>query len=162
MHRSKLSEILLLFSSIIICQLAGFVGSLFTTPSIPRWYAGINKPPFNPPNWVFAPVWTTLFLLMGISLYLVWRTGLNDKNVKIGVAVFLFQLILNVLWSLLFFGHQSPFAAFIEIIFLWIAILASIILFFRISWVAGTLLIPYILWVSFASVLNFSIWRLNL
>lgn len=162
MQRSKLGEFLILFSSIIICQLAGFIGSLFTTPSIPSWYAGINKPSFNPPNWVFAPVWTTLFLLMGISLYLVWRTGLNDKNVKIAIAVFVFQLVLNSLWSYLFFGLHSPFAAVIEIIFLWIAILASIILFFRISWVAGTLLIPYILWVSFASVLNFAIWRLNI
>jgi benzodiazapine receptor len=162
MHRSKLSEILLLFSSIIICQLAGIIGSLFTTPSIPSWYAGINKPSFNPPNWVFAPVWTTLFLLMGISLYLVLRTGFNDKNVKIALAVFIFQLVLNSLWSFLFFGLHSPFLAFIEIIFLWIAILASIILFFRISWVAGILLIPYILWVSFASVLNFTIWRLNI
>jgi benzodiazapine receptor len=162
MHRSKLSEILLLFSSIIICQLAGIIGSLFTTPSIPSWYAGINKPSFNPPNWVFAPVWTTLFLLMGISLYLVLRTGLNEKDVKIGIAVFIFQLVLNSLWSFLFFGLHSPFSAFIEIIFLWIAILASIILFFRISGVAGILLIPYILWVSFASVLNFAIWRLNI
>jgi tryptophan-rich sensory protein len=162
MQRSKLSEILLFFSSIIICQLAGFIGSLFTTPSIPSWYAGINKPSFNPPNWVFAPVWTTLYLLMGISLYLVLRTGLNDKNVKMALAVFIFQLVLNSLWSFLFFGLHSPFTAFIEIIFLWIAILTSIILFFRISWVAGVLLIPYILWVSFASFLNFAIWRLNI
>lgn len=162
MQRSKISEFLILFVSIIICQLAGVIGSIFTTSAIPRWYAGINKPSFNPPNWVFAPVWTTLFLLMGISLYLVWRKGLNEKDIKIAVAVFVFQLILNALWSFLFFGLESPFAAFIEIIFLWIAILASIILFFRISWVAGALLIPYILWVSFASVLNFAIWRLNI
>jgi len=162
MQRSKIGEILILFSSIIICQLAGVIGSLFTTPSIPRWYANINKPSFNPPSWVFAPVWTTLYLLMGISLFLVWRTGLNEKEVKIAVAVFVFQLVLNSLWSFLFFGLQSPFAAFIEILFLWIAILASIILFLRISWVAGVLLIPYLLWVSFASILNFAIWRLNI
>jgi benzodiazapine receptor len=162
MQRSKIGEILILFSSIIICQLAGIIGSVFTTPAIPRWYANINKPSFNPPNWVFAPVWTTLYLLMGISLFLVWRTGLNEKDIKIAVAVFILQLVLNALWSFLFFGLESPFAAFIEIIFLWAAILISIILFFRISWVAGALLIPYILWVSFASVLNFSIWRLNI
>lgn len=162
MQRSKIVETLILFSSIIICQLAGFIGSVFTTPAIPRWYANINKPSFNPPNWVFAPVWTTLYLLMGIALFLVLRKGLNEKDVKIAIAVFALQLILNSLWSFLFFGLESPFAAFIEIIFLWIAILISIILFYHISWVAGALLIPYILWVSFASVLNFSFWRLNL
>jgi benzodiazapine receptor len=162
MQRSKINEILILFASIIICQLAGVIGSLFTTPSIPRWYANINKPSFNPPNWVFAPVWTTLFLLMGISLYLVLRTGLNYKNVKIAFAVFIFQLVLNVLWSFLFFGLGSPFAAFIEIIFLWIAILITTILFYSLSKVAGILLIPYLLWVSFASVLNFYIWRVNI
>ncbi len=162
MQRSKISEILILFSSIIICQLAGFIGSIFTTSSIPTWYASLNKPSFNPPNWVFAPVWTVLYLLMGIALYLIWRKGLSDKNVKIAFMVFVFQLVLNSLWSFLFFGLESPFAAFIEIIILWIAILVSIILFFRISWIAGVLLIPYILWVSFASVLNFAIWRLNI
>ena len=162
MQRSKIGEILILFSSIIICQLAGIIGSLFTAPSIPLWYANINKPSFNPPNWVFAPVWTTLYLLMGIALFLVWRKGLKEKDIKIAFAVFIFQLILNSLWSFLFFGLESPFAAFIEIIFLWIAILISIILFSRISKAAAILLIPYILWVGFASVLNFAFWRLNI
>lgn len=162
MQKSKIGEVLILFSSIIICQLAGIIGSIFTTPAIPTWYANINKPTFRPPNWVFAPVWTTLFLLMGIALFLVLRKGLNKKDIKIAISVFAFQLVLNTLWSFLFFGLKSPFAAFVEIIFLWIAILASIILFFRISRPAGALLIPYILWVSFASILNFSIWRLNI
>ena len=162
MQRSKIGEILILFSSIIICQLAGIIGSLFTAPSIPLWYANINKPSFNPPSWVFAPVWTTLYLLMGIALFLVWRKGLKRKDLKIAFAVFIFQLILNTLWSILFFGLKSPFVAFIEIVLLWISILISIILFFRISKVAGALLIPYLLWVSFASVLNFAIWRLNI
>ena len=161
MQRSKIGEVLILFSSIIICQLAGFIGSIFTTPAIPSWYANINKPSFRPPNWVFAPVWTTLYLLMGIALFLVLRKGLNEKDIKIAVAVFILQLVLNALWSFLFFGLESPFAAFIEIIFLWAAILISIILFFQISRVAGALLIPYILWVSFASVLNFAIWQMN-
>jgi benzodiazapine receptor len=162
MQKSKIGEVLILFSSIIICQLAGIIGSIFTTPAIPTWYANINKPTFRPPNWVFAPVWTTLFLLMGIALFLVLRKGLNKKDIKIAISVFAFQLVLNTLWSFLFFSLKSPFAAFVEIIFLWIAILASIILFFRISRPAGALLIPYILWVSFASILNFSIWRLNI
>jgi len=162
MQRSKIDNFFLLLSSIIICQMAGIIGSVFTAPAIPTWYANINKPSFSPPNWVFAPVWATLFLLMGISLFLIWRKGLNEKNVKIAFFFFIFHLGLNTLWSILFFGLKSPFAAFIEIVFLWIAILVSIILFFRISKIAAYLLIPYILWVSFASILNFSIWRLNL
>ncbi len=162
MQRSKTNIFSILLASIIICQMAGIIGSVFTTPAIPTWYASINKPSFNPPNWIFAPVWTTLFLLMGIALFLVWRKGFKRKDIKIAFSVFIFQLVLNVLWSFLFFGLQSPFAAFIEIIFLLLAILITIILFFRIYWVAGVMLIPYILWVSFASVLNFAIWKLNI
>lgn len=145
-----------------MCQMAGIIGSIFTTPAIPTWYANINKPSFRPPNWVFAPVWTTLFLLMGIALFLVLRKGLKNKNVKIAFLFFIFHLVLNTLWSVLFFGLKSPFAAFVEIIFLWASILISIILFSQISRIAGYLLIPYLLWVSFASVLNFSIWQLNI
>jgi tryptophan-rich sensory protein len=159
---NKTKGFITLLACIIVCQLAGFIGSMFTTPAIPTWYANINKPSFNPPNWVFAPVWTTLYLLMGIALFLVLLKGLKEKYVKIAVLVFTFQLVLNSLWSFLFFGLQSPSAAFIEIILLWAAILASIILFFRISKIAGYLLIPYILWVSFASVLNFAIWQINI
>lgn len=162
MKRSKTNNILLFLSSVIICQSAGIIGSVFTTPAIPTWYANINKPSFRPPNWVFAPIWATLFLLMGIALFLIWRKGLTRKDVKTAFAFFIFHLVLNTLWSILFFGLKSPFAAFIEIIFLWAAILTSIILFFRISKIAAYLLIPYILWVSFASVLNFAIWRLNI
>ncbi len=152
-------KIIRLVASVIICNLAGIIGSIFTTSSIPTWYASINKPAFNPPNWIFAPVWTTLFILMGISLFLIWERGL-EKN-KLAVSVFGAQLALNTLWSLLFFGIQNPFLAFIEIIFLWIAIAASIILFYRIDKRAAYLLIPYILWVSFAAFLNYSIWILN-
>jgi len=162
MQRSKTNNILIFIASIVICQLAGIIGSIFTTPAIPTWYANINKPTFRPPNWVFAPVWTTLFLLMGIALFLIWKKGLDKKENRIAFSIFIFQLILNTLWSVLFFGMKSPFAAFMEIIFLWVAILTSIILFFRISRLAGALLIPYILWVSFASILNFSIWKINI
>ncbi len=144
---------------ILICQFAGIIGSVFTAPSIPAWYASINKPDFNPPNWIFAPAWTTLFLLMGIALYLIWEKGIK-KN-RIAIYVFSAQLILNVVWSLLFFGLQNPFLAFIEIIILWIAILATIILFYRIRREAGLILIPYIVWVSFAALLNYSVWVLN-
>lgn len=146
---------------IIISELAGVIGSLFTTPSIAGWYAGIIKPELNPPAWVFGPVWTTLFVLMGIAAFLVWRKGYGRKDVKIALGLFYGQLILNTLWSIIFFGLHSPGGAFIEIIFLWLAILATIIAFAKISRPAAWLLLPYILWVSFAAYLNYSIWILN-
>ena len=147
--------------AVLVCQAAGILGSVFTAPAIQGWYAGIQKPGFTPPNWVFAPVWTTLFLLMGLALYLIWDKGLDTKESRIALLVFGVQLSLNVLWSLLFFGLQSPFLAFVEIIFLWAAILLSIILFYRISRKAGMLLVPYILWVTLAAFLNYSVWLLN-
>lgn len=156
-----MNKIIKLIAFIVFCELAGIIGSFFTAPSIASWYASLQKPFFTPPNWVFAPVWTTLFLLMGISLYLVWEKGLGDRKVKLAVSVFSIQLILNILWSVLFFGLQNSFLAFIEIILLWIAILATIILFYRISVKASLLLIPYIVWVSIASLLNYSVWVLN-
>jgi benzodiazapine receptor len=146
---------------LIVCQLAGFVGSLFTSPRIPAWYASLNKPSFTPPNWVFSPVWISLFVIMGISLFLVWQKTLRHPYVRVALLWFVVQLALNMLWSIIFFGLKSPFFAFIEIIFLWIAILITIIRSFRVSRLPGVLLIPYILWVSFAAVLNFSIWNLN-
>ena len=151
-----------LAAAIGLCLIAGFIGSIFTTPSIPTWYATINKPAFNPPSWVFAPVWTTLYILMGVALYLVWEKGLADKKVKLAVSIFGVQLALNVLWSALFFGLKNPFYAFIEIIFLWLTIAANIRVFWSIDKKASLLLIPYILWVSFAAVLNVSILLLNL
>ena len=159
MYRGK---ILKLVVSILVCQGAGVVGSIFTSPAITTWYAQLQKPSFSPPNWIFAPVWTLLFLLMGVALYFVWSKGLEDKKVKTALFIFGVQLILNTLWSILFFGLQSPFYAFIEIIILWLAILLTIISFSRISKAAAYLLLPYILWVSFASILNFSILILNL
>ena len=159
MDKNKLVR---LIAAILVCQLAGAIGSIFTAPAISGWYASIEKPLFNPPNWIFAPVWTTLFLLMGISLYLVWDKGLEKKEVKLAVFVFGLQLALNIVWSFLFFGLQNPFLAFIEIALLWIAILANIVFFYRISKKAGLLLVPYLLWVSFAAFLNYNIWMLNL
>lgn len=150
-----------LIASILICQLAGIIGSFFTAPSITTWYMNLKKPAFNPPNWLFAPVWTTLFLLMGISLYIIWNKGLEDEKVKLAVIIFSIQLILNILWSFLFFGLKFPFLGFLEIILLWFAILVNIIKFYNISKTAGLLLVPYILWVSFAAILNFFIFRLN-
>jgi len=158
----KRIKILKLVISILVCQGAGLIGSLFTLSSIPTWYAQLEKPTFNPPNWVFAPVWTLLFLLMGISLYLIVSKGVENKKVKTALSIFVIQLTLNMLWSFLFFGLQSLLYAFIEIIILGLAILLTIISFYKISKTAAYLLLPYVLWVSFAAVLNFSILILNL
>ena len=157
----KIKNIGQILLAVVICELAGMVGAIFTTPSIPTWYAGIVKPTFSPPNWIFAPVWTILFALMGIAAYLVYEKGTDKKAIKVALSIFAIQLILNTLWSIIFFGMHNPGIAFIEIIFLWIAILLTIIAFFKISKPAAYLLIPYILWVSFASFLNLSIWQLN-
>jgi len=154
-------NIMKLISAIVICQLAGVIGSIFTSPAISTWYAGLQRPEFSPPNWVFGPVWITLYAMMGISLFLIWEKGLKKKQSKTAVSVFGVQLALNAIWSLLFFGLQSPFYAFIEIIFLWVAIAATIVLFYKISKPASWLLLPYIIWVSFAAFLNYSIWILN-
>ena len=144
-----------LIVSIVICQAAGFIGSFSTRNSITTWYKGLEKPSFNPPNWIFAPVWTLLYLLMGISLYLAWM-GKADSDIK-NYAMFVFgiQLVLNTAWSIIFFGFQSPMWGFIEIIFMWVSIAATIFMFYKISPTAAYLLVPYLLWVSFASVLNY-------
>jgi tryptophan-rich sensory protein len=157
----KIESIPKLAASIIICLMAGFIGSIFTVDSIQTWYPEIEKPFFNPPDRVFGPVWTTLFVLMGISLYLVWSRGIKTNDAKIALTLFAAQLVLNVLWSIIFFSLKSPLYAFIEIVLLWVAILFTIIWFSKISKTAGYLLVPYILWVSFAAVLNLSIFLLN-
>jgi tryptophan-rich sensory protein len=141
--------------------LASSIGSFATVRAIPRWYAGLAKPSFNPPEWLFGPAWTVLYVLMAVAAWLVWKHGLGPAGVKLALAVFLVQLVLNALWSILFFGLRSPLAGLVEIIFLWLAILATIILFFRVSVPAGVLLLPYIAWISFAALLNAAILRLN-
>jgi len=156
----RLNNTLKLVISIVLCQIAGLLGSFFTTPAIPTWYKTLNKPFFTPPNWIFGPVWVSLFILMGISLFLVWRKPDHPKF-KPALLFFSVQFILNVLWSAAFFGLQSPLLGLIDIILLWIAILLTILNFFKVSKVAGMLLMPYLLWVSFASLLNFSLWILN-
>lgn len=154
-------DYLKLIAAVAVSELAGIAGSVFTAPSIAGWYAGIVKPAINPPPWVFAPVWTALFALMGIAAFLVWRSGWERKDVKIALGIFLGQLILNTLWSIIFFGLQSPGGAFFEIVILWLAILATMLAFAKISKRAAWLLAPYILWVSFAAYLNYAIWVLN-
>jgi len=161
MAKNAKKYILKLVVSIVACLAAGAIGSIFSRSAIPTWYATLEKPAFNPPNWVFAPVWTVLYILMGIAAFLVWCKGLENRQVRIALIVFLIQLILNTLWSVIFFGLESPLYGLIVISFLWVAILVTVIKFFKISRVASVLMWPYLLWVTFAVVLNSSIWLLN-
>jgi len=137
--------------------LAGVAGSFFTASSIDTWYRTLEKPWFNPPDWVFGPVWTTLYILMGIALYIAWQ----QRAGRFALSVFWAQLALNLLWSILFFGMRSSLAAFVGIIILWAFIAWTIALFWKVSRLAALLLLPYLLWVSFAALLNYSILLLN-
>jgi tryptophan-rich sensory protein len=134
------------------------VGSVFTVSAIPTWYAALHKPWFSPPNWLFAPVWLTLYFLMGVSLYLLWG---NRQRASAALGVFVVQLVINVLWSVVFFGAQQLFYGFVVIVALWIAILATIALSYGISRGAAAALLPYIVWVTIASALNYYVWILN-
>jgi translocator protein len=154
-------NILVLSSCILICLGVGFVGSVFTTPAIGSWYAFLNKPTFSPPNWVFAPVWTLLYILMGISLFLVYEKIKANKSAKQGVIVFAIHLFFNLSWSIVFFGVKIIPLAFANIAILWLLIVYLIVVFWRIDKRASILLWPYLAWVSFASVLNYSIMMLN-
>jgi len=148
-----------LATSLILPQLAGVLGSLFTAPAIDGWYAGLVKPGFNPPGWLFGPVWITLYLLMGISVYLIWSArGKNNKSV---VNIFWLHLIFNAAWSVIFFGLHLTGWAFLDLVVIWLFIIVLIIKFWPVSRWASALLIPYLLWVSFAGVLNYFIWYLN-
>ena len=150
-----------LVMAIVLCQIAGLVGSLFTTPAILTWYANLHKPNVAPPNWVFAPVWTTLYLLMGISLFMIWNARRGKDASRKPIIMFIVQLALNVLWSYLFFGLKSPLLGLIGIVVLWFMIVLTAIFFFRVSKVAASLLIPYLAWVSLASYLNYLLYTLN-
>lgn len=147
-----------LLLSLVIPFSFAFLGSAVTTPSIDSWYPMLNKPSFNPPSWIFGPVWTLLFFLMGISSYLVWK---KQKKIKTPLKIYGVQLILNFLWSYLFFGLHRPDLALFEIIILWIFILLTIKIFYKVDKLAAYLLIPYIFWVGFAVFLNYSIVSLN-
>jgi benzodiazapine receptor len=158
----KLGNPAKLIVSCAVPILVGLVGAFFTTDdSINNWYANLNKPPFTPPNWLFGPVWTTLYILMGISAFLVWRKGLDNKAVRKALIWFVVQLILNALWSLLFFGLQSPLLGLIDIFLLVFAIILTLICFEEISGWATLLLVPYLAWVTFAVLLNLAIYFLN-
>ena len=154
-----MSKIIKLILCIALCQAAGIVGSIFTFESVTTWYLTLSKPFFNPPNWIFGPVWTTLYTLMGISLFMFWIS--KGKNKKRGYKIFFAQLILNTIWSIMFFGLQSPAAGLLIILILLTFIALTIKEFRKVSKPAAYLLIPYIAWVSFASILNLSIFLLN-
>lgn len=146
--------------SILIAQAAGLIGSFFTVSSVGTWYATLAKPMWNPPDWIFGPVWIALYTLMGMAAYIVWLQK-NAQSVGIALSVYGAQLILNALWSILFFGLKNPSFAFIEILILLAFILLTTILFWKINTWAGVLMLPYVAWVSFAAFLNYTIWQLN-
>ena len=143
-----------------ICLGAGGLGAIATTPEIEGWYKTIAKPSWNPPDALFGPVWTTLYVLMAISAWLVWRPN-GFRAAAVPLTLFAVQLLLNLAWSWIFFGMHQPGWAFAEIVVLWLAILATTVSFFRRAKIAAWLLLPYLAWVSFASVLNHAIWQLN-
>jgi tryptophan-rich sensory protein len=156
----KKNDVLSLCGALALTVCAGLIGTYFSAPAIPTWYAALAKSPLNPPGWVFGPVWGVLYLLMGVSLHLVWRNGLKREGVKAAVEFFFLQLFLNALWSIFFFGMQNVLLAYMENVLLWFAVLATISAFYRVSRPAAWLLVPYICWVSFAGYLNFEVWNL--
>ena len=150
-----------LILSIAGCELVGILGTPFTLAAIPTWYATLNKPMFAPPNWVFGPTWTLLYFLMGVSFYVIWQQGWKKKAVKTAGKFFLAQLALNFLWSPIFFGLRSPLLGLIIIVAMWILIIMTMKKFYPLSKLAFSLLLPYFLWVSFATMLNAAILILN-
>ncbi|MEO8666403.1 MAG: TspO/MBR family protein [Ignavibacteria bacterium] len=156
-----MSNLLKLIICIVICQLAGITGMIFSGDAISTWYTTLNKPSFNPPGWLFGPVWIVLYLMMGISWFIIWKEDLKNKEVRTAFMIFIVQLIVNASWSLVFFGARSIEGGLIVIVILWMLILITTIKFKNISRTAAILLIPYLLWVSFATVLNFFIYKLN-
>lgn len=156
-----MKNLLKLIISVVGCELVGILGSIFTVSAIPIWYATLNKPPFAPPNWIFGPVWTTLYFLMGVSFYLIWKQNRKKKKVRAAGNYFLAQLGLNFIWSPIFFGLRSPFMALLVIIAMWTLIVITMKKFYPLSKLAFYLLVPYLLWVSFAAILNGAIVVLN-
>jgi translocator protein len=148
---------LALFVMIVLCFAVAGLGGLLTLPNIPNWYAGLAKPSWMPPGWIFGPVWSVLYLSMAVAAWLVWRRG----DATVPMVLFGIQLVLNAAWSWLFFGLHGPGAAFVDIVLLWLGIVATTVAFWRWSTLAGILLLPYLAWVSFAAMLNFAIWRMN-
>lgn len=160
MNWIKDQNILSLIIFILICLFAEVVGSYLTFTSVKDWYPTVAKPSWTPPSWLFGPVWTTLYILMGISAWMVWKEGGFQQN-PFALGIFFIQLAINVLWSGFFFGLQGIGLALINIVILWVLIIAMVITFWQTKQMAGVLNIPYWLWVSYATALNFQIWRMN-
>jgi benzodiazapine receptor len=150
-----------LLISVIGCELVGIAGTPFTMSAIPDWYVTLQKPFFAPPNWLFGPVWTMLYFLMGVSFFLIWKQGWQKKKIRNAGVIFLGQLALNFLWSPVFFGLRAPLLGLIVIVAMWVMILLTIVRFWPLSKTAALLLVPYLLWVSFATLLNGAIVVLN-
>jgi len=157
----RIRKPLVLVAFIVLCEFAGLFGSIFTFSSIPTWYASLNKPAFTPPGWLFGPVWTVLYFLMGISAYMIYESRSRKQNARKALFAFGAQLVLNVLWTVAFFGLRSTQLGLVAIILLWIAIAATIIEFARVRRGAALILVPYILWVTFAAFLNYFVLILN-
>lgn len=155
-----MNKLLKLLLAIIFCEGVGILGSIFTIPSITTWYSHLNKPIFNPPNWIFGPVWTILYFLIGISLYLILEQKLKKER-NVILSIFSLQLFLNFLWSIIFFGMHLPMLAFVEIAFLWGSIIWLVVNFWKFSKLAALILVPYLCWVSFAAILNLTVAILN-
>lgn len=160
-HTEIVKRFLQLGASIVVCEFVGVISAPLTIASIPSWYAFLHKPSFSPPNWIFGPVWTTLYFLMGIAAFLIWKKNLKKKKIQRALMYFLVQLFFNFLWSLLFFGLHNPLLGLGDILLLLISIVVTMNAFYKISKAAAALLIPYLLWVSFATVLNVAIVLLN-
>lgn len=156
-----MNNTLKLIISVTIPLLVGGLSGFFTVTGVESWYQTINKPSWNPPNWIFGPVWTALYIMMGVALFLVWKSSGNANTKKLALLLFAAQMLLNFFWSFIFFSLQQPGWAFAEIVVLWLLILATIFAFARLNNMAAWLLVPYISWVSFAAILNFTIWQLN-
>jgi benzodiazapine receptor len=150
-----------LLISVTIPLAVGGISGIASARGVRDWYSTLATPPFNPPSWVFAPVWTALYVAMGVAAFLVWQKGWSDETVRVALACFVVQLVLNGLWSVLFFGLQSPGWALVDIVLLWLSIALAVVLFWRVLPAAGVIMLPYLAWVSFAAVLNGSIWVLN-
>ena len=161
MESIRSGELPTLIFCIVVCQLAGVLGSVFTRSSVNTWYQDLTKPWFTPPGWVITTIWLVLFTLMGLSLFLVYREGLSRVDVRIAVGIFAIQLLVNVLWSMAFFGLRWPMGGLVTIAVLWVLIALTILKFWPISREAALFLMPYLLWVCFAAFLNYSFWRLN-
>ena len=158
----KINKITKIVIALIICLMVGYSASIVTRPSVESWYPTIIKPSFNPPNWIFMPVWTMLYILMAVAAGLVWdKIKEQNQEVKVALGFFLIQLTLNAIWSYIFFGLKNPMLALIEIALLWLMIYETYLKFTKINKTAGYLLIPYMAWVAFAGILNASIWWLN-